>query len=180
MALGSSRNLALLMTIVVVGVVGYWAWIGLKEPPVAEPAAIVTTPAGWIQLDGGHFTLFAPAGSLIRQNPDGSGHILAPNIFIRFRLGAYSGMQEPLKANADYSETPVVIDGRSGQLRSATIDAAQQQALFGGYGRNLFLGLYLPNAVGNATLEMYGTTSSSDERDMIDVIYKTVRFRRGH
>lgn len=167
------------MTVLVVGIVGYWAWTGLREPPVAEPASIVTTPAGWARLDGGRFTLFAPAGSLIRQNADGSGDILAPNIFIRFRLGTYSGMQEPLKANADYSEAPIEIDGRSGTLRSATIDAAQQQALFGGYGRDLFLGLYLPNAVGNATLEMYGTTASPDERDMIEVIYKTVRFKRG-
>jgi hypothetical protein len=176
MAQGAPKLLAAVLTLLFVGGGACWGWTGLKSPPVGAPASIITTPAGWARLDAGHFTFFAPAGTLVRQSPDGSGDILGPNIYIRFRLGTYTGAQEPLKSNPDYSERPIVIDGHNGFLRRASLDAAQQQALFGGYGRLYFLGLFIPKAAAGSDLEMYGTTASGDEVDMIELVYKSVRF----
>lgn len=177
MGQGTSKIAALVLTLLLVGGGAYWAWTGLKSPPLSAPAEIITTPSGWTRLDAGAFTLYAPAGTMLRTAADGSGDILGPNIYLRFKAGKYSGAQEPLKANPDYSEQPVVIAGRHGFLRRATLDAAQQDALFGGYGRTYFLGLYVPKAAGERDLEFYGTTSSSDEVDMIEMIYKSIRFR---
>ncbi|MDE2184238.1 MAG: hypothetical protein KGJ78_14555 [Alphaproteobacteria bacterium] len=177
MSFGASRTAALLLTLLMVGGGAYWVWNGLKSPPVGEPASIVTTPPGWMRVEAGRFTLFVPPGSLTRQGA-GATEIIGPDFYIRYRLGTYSGAQEPLKANRDYSEQHIVIDGRDAYLRKATLDVAQQQALFGAYGQPSYLGLYMPHAVEAAVLEMHATAPGPDDLDTVEMIYKSVRFSR--
>ena len=176
------RLLPLLMTLMVVGVVGYWAWTGLKSPPLSESRGIITTPAGWQLLDAGSFTFYAPKGSVVRQAQRGDlvyGDVIGPNTCLLYSVGPKAAIIADKRTHSSYSETPIVIDGRPGVLRKAMLNQSEQAHWFGDCGAPLYIGLYLPKALaGGSSVAIDGTAGSEDARDQVETIFKSIRFTR--
>ncbi len=176
------KFLALLATLVVVAGAGYWAWSGFKSPPLGQPAAIVTTPPGWIRLDGGDFTLYAPGGSRLRkaQGVDFQyGDVTGPRLCARFQTGRRVGVVVNKQHHPEFSETSIVIDGHPGTLRKAMLAANEQQYWFPGCGAPLYYGLYVPQALADGAGFVIEVSADSEEGlDEAVMMFKTIRFAR--
>jgi len=177
---GFSRLLPVLMTLAVVGVVGFWAWNGLKSPPLSQSRGIITTPAGWQRIDEGSFSLYAPKGSAIRQAEQGGltyGDILGPNTCLNYRVGAKAAIVADRRTHARYTETPMTVDGHQGVLRKAVLNDTERYQWFSQCNGTIYIGLLVPHALSDgASLAIEGTALSEDERDQIETIFKSVRF----
>ena len=179
---GFSRVLPLLATLVVVAVVGFWAWNGLKSPPMSESRGIITTPAGWQRIDEGSFSLYAPKGSAIRQGQKEGlvyGDIIGPNTCLRYSVGPKAFIVADKRMHASYTETPFVVDGKNGVVRKATLDASEQAEWFGDCGSAFYAGLLIPNALPDGSaVAIEGTGQNEDVRDQIETIFNSVRLGR--
>lgn len=187
MASGISRLAAAVLTLGVIGGLAYWAWTGLKQPPVHAPTvAIVTTPPGWQRIDQGQFTFYAPPGTRLRQAKSGDlvyGDIIGPNTCLRFQLGPHTRILADRARHRDFSEGTVAVDGRSGIVRKAVLFVYERQQWFGECGGPLYIGYQLPQAVrgtGAAPLELAveGAAMNDDERDQQELVFKSIRFAR--
>ncbi len=189
MTRGISHYLAILLTLAVAGGIAFWAWNGLKSPPVSEPTvSIVTTPAGWKSFEAGPFSLYAPKYAVLRKLQDTDhavGMLIGLGFNVRYEFSIRSNTLAEKANNTDYSEGETVIDGRRGVLRKATLSAEAQQARFGAYAQPSYIGLYIPQAVRHAgpdgreewyALQIEGAAANADERDMVEMILKSVRF----
>jgi hypothetical protein len=189
MTRGISHYLAILLTLAVAGGVAFWAWNGLKSPPVSEPTvSIVTTPAGWKGFDAGPFSLYAPKYAVLRklQDPGAAvGMLVGLGFNLRYEFGQRSSTLVDQGNNTDYSEGEMVIDGRRGLLRKATLSAETQQARFGAYAQPSYIGVFIPQAIRHTTpdgkdqwysLQVEGVAANADQRDMVEMILKSVRF----
>jgi hypothetical protein len=178
--MNKAKILAVLATFAVVAVVGYWSWSGLKSPPVAKPASIVTTPPGWKQLDEGLFTLYAPDGSYIRKAQGNSGleygDIVGTNGCVRFKAGSQAAILVDKARHPDFVETPIVVDGHPAVLRKAMLTANEQQYWFSGCEGVLYLGLYVQGALpGGANLALEAVAPNEDALDDMMMVFKSVR-----
>lgn len=178
----NGRILALLMTVLVVAVVGYFAWSGFKAPPVATPAAIVTTPPGWQRLDGGLFTLFAPEGARLRRAEKNGivyGDMINAPYCVRFLAG--KGVQPAVnpKTHADFTDEPIVVDGHDATMRKAVLQEHEQRYWFGGCNAPFYAGLIVPGAMpGGGNLVIDVTAASSEGLDDAKMMFKSVRLAR--
>jgi hypothetical protein len=172
--------LALLFTLLVVGVVGIWAWNGLKSPPLSETRGIVTTPAGWQLMSAGSFTFYAPNGVVVRQAERAGlvyGDILGPNTCLRYSVGRSAAIVADKRAHANYTETAITIDGRPGVVRKAVLDSAELAQWFSECNGTIYIGLLIPNALPDGSaVAIDGTTMNEDVRDQVETIFKSVRF----
>jgi len=177
---GFSRLLPLLATLIVVGAVGTWAWIGLNSPPLSESKGIITTPANWQRFDEGSFSFYAPKGSQIRQaQRDGLiyGDIQGPNTCLRYGVGAKAAIVADKRLHPAYTESAMVVDGRAGVVRKAVLNDFEQSTWFGDCGGPLYIGLYVPNALPDGSgVAVEGTAPNEDVRDQIETVFKSVRF----
>jgi hypothetical protein len=185
---GSPHSLAILMTLVVAGIIAVWAWYGLKSPPVQPSASIVTTPSAWKRFDTGSFNLYAPKYAVLRKldEPGHSvGQLIGLGLYVKYEFGARANTLVGPGQGMDVTEREIVIDGRPGILRLATLNAAEQQARFGGYGQPCYIGLYLPEAARGIrpdgqqeqiALQVEGVAVNTDLRDTVEMIFKTIRF----
>ncbi len=177
--LASGKILALLMTLVVAGGIGYWAWSGLKAPPVAVPAAIVTTPPGWVKLDGGSFTLYAPEGAHLRQAQGAGfvyGDIVGSSLCVRFQAGSNVGLMLTKKSHPDFVESALTVDGHPGTLRRADLAPNEQQYWFPGCGQSQYAGLLMPNALpGGGTLVVEVSAENEDALADAMTMFKSIR-----
>jgi len=177
---GFSRLLPLLATLVVVGAVGTWAWIGLKSPPLSESNGIITTPAGWTRFDEGSFSFYAPKGSQIRQaQRDGLvyGDIRGPNTCLRYSVGAKADIVADKRLHPAYTESVTVVDGRQGVVRRAELNDFEQSTWFGNCGGPLYIGLYVQGALPDGSaVALEGTAQNEDVRGQIETVFKSVRF----
>ena len=173
------RILPPLLTLLVVAFVGFWAWVGLKSPPVSEPAAIVTTPARWQRIDVGSFSLYAPAGTRLRKVRSADtvyGDIIGPNTCLRFNVGTGAGILADKSRHPDYTENEAVVDRRRAIVRKAVLNEYEQAHWFGDCGAPLYIGLYLPQVLpGGASVAVEGTARGEDERDQVETIFKSIR-----
>ena len=176
------RILPLLLTLLAVAFVGLWAWIGLKSPPVSEPAAIITTPARWQRIDAGQFSLYAPAGTRLRKVRGADsvyGDIIGPNTCLRFNVGTGVGILADKYPFRDDSQSEVVVDRRRATVRKAVLSEAEQAHWFGDCGAPLYIGLYLPRVLPDgAGIAIEGTAQNEDVRDQIETIFRSIRFAR--
>ena len=112
------RILPPLLTLLVVAFVGFWAWVGLKSPPVSEPAAIITTPARWQRIDAGQFSLYAPAGTRLRKVRGADsvyGDIIGPNTCLRFNVGTGVGiLADKYKFRDELQKIEALVKGAVG------------------------------------------------------------------
>ena len=179
---GFSRLVPVLATLLVVGVVGFWAWNGLKSPPLSESRGIITTPAGWARIDEGSFSLYAPKNSAIRQGQKQGlvyGDITGPNTCLRYNVGAKAFVAADKRLHPSYTETHMVVDGHDALLRKAELDDFEQRTWFGDCGGPRYAGLLIPNALPDGgTVAIEGTGQNEDVRDQLEMIFKTVRLRR--
>jgi len=188
MTRGTPNYLAILLTLAVAGIVGLWAWYGLKAPPVQPAASIVTTPSGWKRFDAGLFNLYAPKYAVLRKldEPGHSvGQLIGLGLYVKYELGARTDTL--VSGGTEFSESTIVIDGRPAVLRKATLDPAQQEARFGGYGQPSYIGLYIPEAIRLRTpdgheqwiaLQVEGAAVNGDLRDTAEMILRSIRFAR--
>lgn len=176
----SAKSLAAVLTFIVAAGVLYWTWSGLKTPPVATPASIVTTPPGWVRLEEGSFTLYAPEGSQLRKGHGADstyGYIVGPSACVRFQIGAREQLVVNKEQHSDYSEGPLLVDGKPGILRKADLNTNEQRLWFPGCGAPVYLGLLVERALpAGDSLAIEGT--APDEEAIEDVLrmYKTIRF----
>ena len=178
--LASGKSLALLLTLVIAAGFGYWAWSGMKAPPVGAPSAIVTTPPGWVKLDGGSFTLYAPPGAQLRQARGAGfiyGDIIGLPVCIRFQTGPHAGLMMTKKSHPDYAESTLVVDGRPGTLRQGVLSANEQQFWFPGCGAPVYFGLFV--ASGGASLAIEIAAADEDAKDNVLMMFKSIRFANG-
>lgn len=191
MKLGASHYLAVLFTLVVAGGVTYWAWNGMKAPPVREPTvSIVTTPAGWKKLDAGPFTFYAPKYAMLRQlrEPDHAvGQLIGAIFYLHYEFGTPQNTLVEKDGARNFSESETVIDGRRAILRKATLGDEAQQARFGSYAQPSYIGLYIPEAVRQVgpdgkerwyALRVEAGAVNDDERDLVEVMFKSIRFAK--
>jgi hypothetical protein len=174
-----NRALPLLVTLLLVVVVGFFAWSGFKSPPVAKPAAIITTPAGWEKIDAGAFTLYAPHGAKLRRAQGAGfvyGDIVGSPLCVRWQAGAKATTMLTKKSHPDYTETTLPIDGRTATLRKAYLSAAEQQYWFPGCGQALYAGVTIPMPDGG-TLVMEISASSEPALDDAVLLFKSIQFK---
>ena len=171
--------LALLFTLLVVGVVGYWAWTGLKSPPLSGSRGIITTPAGWQRIDEGSFSLYAPKDSQIRQAQQGGltyGDILGPSTCLRYGVGPKAAIIADRQLHANYTETTMTVDGHQAIQRKAVLNPSEQTHWFSQCNGVLYIGLFIPHALPDGSnIAIEGTAMSEDERDQVETIFKSVR-----
>ena len=181
--LASGKFLALLLTLVIAAGFGYWAWSGMKAPPVAAPSAIVTTPPGWVKLDGGSFTLYAPPGSQLRKARGAGftyGDIVGSPYCIRFQAGPHAGLMMTKKSHPDYAESTIVVDGHPATLRQAVLSANEQQFWFPGCGAPVYLGLLVaPRTRGGDSVAIEVAAAAEDVQDNVLMMFKSIRFAKG-
>jgi len=183
----SPNYLAILLTLAVAGGVAFWAWYGLKSPPVREPAiSIVTTPSGWKSFDAGHFTLYAPKYAVLRKLEEPGhtvGQLIGLGTYLRYEFGAPSNTLA--ESGVDFSQSETMIDGRPAVLRKATLDPAAQQARFGSFAQPSYIGVFIPRALCQTApdgkekcnaLQIEGVGSNADQRDTVEQILKSIRF----
>jgi hypothetical protein len=178
-----NRVLPLVVTLLLVAVVGFFAWSGFKAPPVAEPAAIITTPPGWVKLDGPGFTVYAPEGAVLRQAKGNGfiyGDIAGSYLCIRFQAGKTVGPVVNAKTHPNFSDSDLEVDGRSASLRKTTLAKNEQDYWFPGCGASLYLGLTVPKALpGGDTLSLDVSVENRDGLDDAMMMFKTIRFAKG-
>ncbi len=178
-----NRTLALLTTVLLVAVVGYFAWSGFKAPPVAAPAAIITTPPGWVKLSGGGFTLYAPPGAVLRQAKGNGfiyGDIAGSSLCIRFEAGRSVGPVVNPKTHPNFADEAMVVDGHPASLRKSTLAKNEQDYWFPGCGAALYLGLTVPGALpGGDTLSLEVSAENRDGLDDAITMFKSLRFAKG-
>jgi len=154
----------------------------MKSPPLSPSRGIVTTPAGWLEVNEGSFTLYAPKGTAIRQDNRSSltyGDILGPNTCLNYRVGAKAALVDDKRAHANYTETATTVDGHDGFLRKAVLNPSEQQHRFSQCNGTLYIGLLVPKALSDGSaIAIEGTATSEDERDQVEMIFKSVRFTR--
>ena len=129
----------------------------MKAPPVAAPSAIVTTPPGWVKLDGGSFTLYAPPGAQLRKAQGAGftyGDVIGSPYCIRFQAGPHAGLMMTKKSHPDYSESTLVVDGRPGTLRQGVLSANGESFV----------------------LEV--AAADEDARDNVLMMFKSIRFAK--
>lgn len=189
---GMSRSTALaiaaVLTLLVVGVFGYWAIGGLIHPPavVEEPlshikrsVAAIEVPPGWIQIDTKQgFSFYAPPGTQFRQiagTDSFLGEITGQTFVLQYDFGFYSNDLSDAENNPNYSEKTMLVDGRNGLVRQATLTEAE--------GWPYFIGLYIQQAVFHAAypgrwaaLEVHGTVAGPRDRATVEQIFQTIRF----
>lgn len=174
-----NRVLPLVVTLVLVAVVGFFAWQGFKAPPVASPAAIVTTPPGWVKLDGGGFTLYAPDGAHIRQGKGNGfvyGDVVGTHLCIRYQAGTKASAMLTKASHPDFTETTITVDGHAATVRKAYLAPNEQQFWFPGCGQPLYAGLTVPGALpGGGTLVVEVSAQSEDALDDATMMFKSVR-----
>jgi hypothetical protein len=187
---GSPHSLAILMTLVVAGIIAVWAWYGLKSPPVQPSASIVTTPSAWKRFDAGAFNFYAPKYAVLRKldEPGHSvGQLIGLGLYVKYEFGPRANTLVGPGQGMDVTEREIVIDGRPGILRLATLNGAQSQARFGGYGQPCYIGLYIPEAARGVrpdgqqeqiALQVEGVAVNTDLRDTVEMIFKTIRFTK--
>jgi len=174
------KILAAAATLVLVAVVGTFAWSGFKSPPVAAPAAIVTTPPGWVKLDGGSFTLYAPSGSELRKaEKDGLayGDIINAPQCIRFQAGKRAAPAVNSQTHPDFADEPITVDGRLATLRKAILQANEHQYWFPGCGAPFYASLIVPDAGGDLVIDV-AATSAANLDDAV-TMFKSVRIAKG-
>lgn len=177
---GSAKALAAVLTFAVATGILYGTWSGLKSPPLAPPSAIITTPPGWVRLDEGSFTLYAPEGSRLRKGraTDSTfGYIVGPAMCARFQIGLHEQLVVSKEQHPDYSEGSIIVDGTPGILRKAVLSTSEQHLWFPSCGSPVYLGLLFEHALpGGDSLSIEGT--APDEEAVEDVLrmYKTIRF----
>ena len=174
------KILALLATLLLAAVVGFFAWSGFKSPPLAAPAGIVTTPPGWVKLDGGSFTLYAPPGSELRKaEQDGLayGDIINAPQCIRFQTGKRAAPAVSPQTHPDYADEPITVDGRTATLRKAILQANEQQYWFPGCGAPFYASLIVPDAGGDLVIDV-AATSAANLDDAV-TMFKSVRIAKG-
>jgi hypothetical protein len=180
--LASGKFLALVMTLVIAGGIGYWAWSGMKAPPVAAPSAIVTTPPGWVKLDGGGFTLYAPPSAQLRKARGAGftyGDVIGTPYCIRFQAGPHAGLMMTKKSHPDFSESTLVVDGRPATLRQGFLSANEQQFWFPGCGAPVYFGLFVaPRTPGGEIFVLEVAAANEDARDDIVMMFKSIRFAK--
>jgi hypothetical protein len=163
-------------------VVGYFAWSGFKAPPVAEPAAIVTTPPGWVKLAGPGFTLYAPDGAQVRAAQGAGftyGDIVGTHLCVRFQAGPKAGAMLTKKSHPDFTETTIPVDGRSGVVRKAWLAQNEQDFWFPGCGQPFYAGLTVPGALPDGGVLVIEVSAQSEEAlDDATMMFKSVRFAR--
>jgi hypothetical protein len=180
--LSKEKLLPLVVTLLLAGVVGYFAWVGFKEPPVAAPAAIVTTPPGWVKLDGADFTLYAPAGGQIRRaQGDGFayGDLVGTHLCVRYQAGAKAGPMLTAKSHPDFTETTMPVDGHTAIVRKAYLAQNEQQFWFPACAQPLYVGLIVPDALpGGGSLVIEVSAPTEDALDDATMMFKSIRLRR--
>ncbi len=172
---------ALLLTLAVVAAVGYWTWAGLKSPPVAVPLSIVTTPTGWIKLDEGSFTLYAPSSAYLRKakadNGLAYGDVVGVNGCVRYKAGPHVALVVDKARHPDFKDSSLVVDGHPAVLRKAVLSTSEQQFWFRGCDAPLYLGLYVQGVLpGGADLVVETLAPNEDALDDMALILKSVQF----
>jgi hypothetical protein len=182
------RTLALLLTVVVAGAIGLWAWTGLKSPPVPEPARIVTTPPGWQRFNAGLFTFFAPAGTRLKRKSGvdwAGGEITGPGFCIDFIFSNLTDGLEGLREELLYSQRWISIDGRPALLRRATLRSSDGEIVLRECGYKSVSGVFIPYALDmpsgsgrshGMALTLEGSVASDEERGLIESIFSSIRF----
>ena len=181
---------AILLTLAVAGGVAFWAWSGLKSPPVHEPAvSIVTTPSGWKEFDGEAFTLYAPKYAVLRKIGEPGhavGQLIGLGFYVKYELGARANTLAGPESGTEFSESGATIDRRRAMLRKVTLSEAAGQARFGTYAQPSYIGLYIPEAFRIeqpdcseelVALQIEGVAQNGDLRDTVEMILKSIRFR---
>jgi len=189
MKLTGSNYIAILLTLAVAGVVAFWAWYGLKSPPVHQPTvSIVTTPSGWKQFEAGPFNFYAPKYAVLRklQDPDHAvGMLIGAGLYVRYEFGVYANTLADQADGTDYSQTETQIDGRTAILHKVTLNDRSQENRFGAYAQPSYIGLYIPQAVRHtgpdgkvqwSALQIEGVAVNGDLRDTVEIILKSIRF----
>lgn len=175
-----NRLIPLAVTLLLVAVVGFFAWSGFKAPPVAAPAAIVTTPPGWQKLDARGFTVYAPPGGQLREaqgNGFTYGDIVGTHLCIRFQAGAKAGLMLTPKSHPDFTETALTVDGHMAIMRKTYLAQNEQQYWFPGCGQAVYAGLLVPDAVpGGGSLSIEISAQSDDALEDAMTVFKSVRF----
>lgn len=182
-SISTGKILALCATLAMAAVVGYFAWSGFKAPPVAAPAAIVTTPPGWAKLDGGHFTLYAPPGAELRKaDKDGLtyGDIINAPLCIRFTAGKRAAPAVTPKSHPDFADEPITVDGRTATLRKAVLQAQEQQYWFPGCTAPFYAALIVPGVLSDGgDLVIDAIATSGDGLEDATTMFKSVRIAKG-
>lgn len=177
----SGKVLAAVATLAVAAVIGFFAWQGFKAPPVATPAAIVTTPPGWVKLDAGAFTFYGPPGSQLRQAAKGAlvyGDVVGSPLCVRFLAGKAAQPVVNEKTHPEFTDEAMVIDGRPAILRKTYLKDNEQQYWFPGCGTPIYLGLIVKDALadgGTVTIEI--TATGEYTADDAGILFKSVRFK---
>ena len=178
MTVPSGKLLAALATLVAAAAVGYFVWSGLKTTPLAAPADIVTTPSGWVKLDGGNFTVYAPQGAALRPAKDG-GDITGLTLCIHYRTSPTAALAVTKTTHPDYKEANITIGGHPAVYRTAILEAPEQQAWFPDCGQTYYIGLEVPGALpGGASLVMDVSAGSEEELAHVVTMFKTVQFAK--
>lgn len=177
-----NRTLAFAATVLLVAVVGYFAWSGFKVPPVAESAAIVTTPPGWVKLDEGDFSLYGPRGSALRKAKGAGfiyGDVTGSELCVRFQAGAKAELMLTKKSHPDFTEGTLTVDGRPAIVRKAYLGPNEQQYWFPGCGAALYMGLEVPGALADGgTLVVEVSATSEDGLDDAGTMFRSIRFAK--
>jgi hypothetical protein len=182
------KILAAILTLLIIGGFAYWALRPLVHPPavvdvplsaIKHGVTAIEFPSGWVKIDTQQgFSFYAPPGTRFQQLPgkDSSvGEIVGPTFHLQYDFGFYSNDLSKAKNSQDYSEDQVVIDGRDGMIRRATLSSEG--------GPSYFAGLYLQQAVFHreypgrwAALEIHGSALTTQDRTTIEQMFKTVQF----
>jgi len=177
MAWGTSRYLAVVLTVIMVGIIGYLTWTGVMSPAGIGPlGSIVTTPPGWERIDEGAFSLYAPRGTRLRKAESNGvvyGDIVGPNTCLRYAVGARIALLADRRMHPVYAESALVVDGRRAVERKATFSTGEHEEWFPGCGAPLYAGVLF--AEPGVTVE--GVARTEDERDQLELIFKSIRFR---
>jgi hypothetical protein len=191
MSRGISHYLAIVLTAFMVGGIAYWAWTGLKSPPVSEPSVkIVVTPTGWQRIDTGKFSLYAPEGTQFRRSPPGvdtsGGEIIGPTFHMRYMIGMWVDNLKERRTYLDYTERHTIVDGRQAIQSKALLRTFEQELQFGVQGHPYFVSMYIPKAFRFGenensweALNVQGTAPSEEDRDTLEEVFKTIRFDEG-
>jgi hypothetical protein len=177
-----NRLVPLAVTVLLVAVVGFFAWSGFKSPPLATPAAIVTTPPGWEKLDGGTFTVYAPQGARLRQGQGNGftyGDIVDTHLCIRFQAGAKASLMLTPKSHPEFTETALTVDGHQAIVRKTYLAQNEQQFWFPACGQPAYAGLLLPDALpGGGSLSIEISARNDEALEDAMTLFKSVRIAK--